>query len=116
MTTATASPLSYRKTKSGEWVVFGPRAAMWDTYYNAPKGFVDVTKKDGTAKRERISKLGKTFTVDGVECCYGYIDRAASAASRRNTWQGSYSCGDCQDVEDAGDARGCSRHRGNPRN
>jgi hypothetical protein len=70
--------LSYRKTRDGEWVVFGPKAEMWDGLYNKPAGNVVVTKKDGTKKTESIDHLGKPFQADGVECCYGYIDRSAS--------------------------------------
>lgn len=74
--------LSYRKTKTGEWVVFGPKAEMWDTLYNKPSGSVFVSKKDGTKKTERIAKLGTPFMVDGVEHCYGYIDHAISDRSQ----------------------------------
>jgi len=75
--------LTYRKTRQGEWVVFGPRAAMWDDLYNKHLGSVTVTKKDGTAKTERLARLSKPFTADGAECCYGYIDKAASAPRTR---------------------------------
>ena len=61
----------YRKTRQGEWVVFGPATAV-------RKGLVDVTKKDGTTKTERVVRVGKTFAVDGVECCYGYIGSRTS--------------------------------------
>lgn len=67
------SAITYRKTRQGEWVAFGPKAAMWDTVYNKPCGWVDITKKDGTFDRRQITRLGRSFTADGTECCYAYL-------------------------------------------
>ena len=78
-----AATLTYRKTRQGEWVVFGPRAAMWDDLYNKPAGSVVVVKKDGSKKIESIARLGSAFQADGVECCYGYISKTASAPRTR---------------------------------
>ena len=74
--------LSYRKTRSGEWVVFGPKAEMWDTLYGKVMGSVDVARKDGSVKRERLARLGTPFMAGGVEMAYGYIDHAVSDRSQ----------------------------------
>jgi hypothetical protein len=101
MTTAT-SP-SYRKTKSGEWVVFGPAATV-------RPGRVNVAKRDGTTKAETVERVGRPFVVDGVECVYGYIaERGATTpatssgldmsreaiAARNRAHFGSYECEEC---------------------
>lgn len=107
-----AAAITYRKTQQGEWVAYGTTSAV-------RVGAVTVTKKDGSIKTEQVTRLGKTFTVAGVPMVYGYLAKSAPAprrSARRNTWMGSYSCDDCQWVEDAGDMNGCSRHRGNPQN
>lgn len=62
MTTAT----SYRKTKSGEWVVCGPAAEMHI-------GAVPVSKRDGSVKTEIIFRLGRPFSTDKGEMVYGYL-------------------------------------------
>jgi hypothetical protein len=58
--------ITYRKTKAGEWVAFGPADLI------AP-GPVTVHKKDGSTKDETITKVGRPFTVDGREMAYGYL-------------------------------------------
>ena len=107
-----AAAITYRKTQQGEWVAYGPASVM-------RTGGVTVTKRDGSIKTEQVERIGKTFTVSGIQMVYGYLAKSAPAprsSHRRNTWQGSYSSDDCQWVEDAGDCGGCSRHRGNPQN
>lgn len=82
---------SYRKTKSGEWVVFGPAASV-------RLGQVAVSKRDGAAKVETVAKLGKPFRVDGVECVYGYIaPKQASRSGGPVRPSGSYECDECGD-------------------
>lgn len=105
-----AAAITYRKTRQGEWVAYGTTSAV-------RIGAVTVTKKDGSIKTEHVERIGKSFTVAGVPMCYGYLARSAPAPrSYQRARYESYSCEDCQWVEDAGDAMGCSRHRGNPRN
>lgn len=85
--------ITYRKTKAGEWVAFGPVAEfqagglrLGDT---APGGvtvtslLLTVTRKDGTARTETIRRLGRPFTADGTECCYGYLAPAAPRSQAR---------------------------------
>lgn len=63
MTTTTTS---YRKTKAGAWVVFGPASLV-------NVGQVLVTKRDGTTRTETVESVGKTFKCDGIDARYGYI-------------------------------------------
>lgn len=77
MTTTTASKITYRKTKTGEWVACGPAADL-------RVGAVTVSKKDGTSKVESITRLGRPFTAGGVEMVYGYLAPKAVASSRRS--------------------------------
>lgn len=58
---------TYRKTKQGEWVVFAPAALL------QPGGALTVHTKDGKAKLETITRVGREFTVDGVAMAYGYL-------------------------------------------
>lgn len=104
-----AAAITYRKTQQGEWVAYGPASVM-------RKGAVTVTKKDGAVKTEYVERLGKTFTAAGCTMVYGYLAKSAPAPRRQQARYESYSCEDCQWVEDAGDAMGCPRHRSNPRN
>ena len=58
--------LTYPKTKSGDWAVFGPIAELRE-------GPVVVTKKDGSTKQERVLKVSKSFDVNGVPHAYGFL-------------------------------------------
>lgn len=81
MSTATATKTTYRKTRKGEWVVCGPADTV------RPGATVTVTKRSGETKSETIASVGKTFTADGVEQVYGYLDRPARRRTRpSNGW------------------------------
>jgi hypothetical protein len=58
--------LSYRKTRQGAWVAFGPVADL-------ALGPVTVTTKAGQAKSETVVRLGSPFDVGGVPHAYGYL-------------------------------------------
>jgi hypothetical protein len=107
MSTA-AAVISYRKTGKGEWVAFGPAAAM-------RVGTVTVTRKDGTAKTEYVERVGKTFQAGGVDCCYGYLAKTAPAQRRSRNQYEARTCDACEWNMDCGDMMGCQDHRGNPR-
>lgn len=107
--------ITYRKTKTGEWVAFGRATDI------TPGITVNVTKRSGETKAEQIQAIGRPFLVDGHLMVYGYLtpttrqpSRQATAPTRR--YSNNHSCEHCQYVEDAGDGNGCPRHRGNPRN
>ncbi|KZS63112.1 hypothetical protein [Mycobacterium ostraviense] len=63
--------ITYRKTKQGQWVVYGPARCFGQV--PASGRWIEVTKRDGTIKRELIDHLGKCFQVDGEPMVYGYI-------------------------------------------
>jgi hypothetical protein len=79
--------LTYRKTKDGQWVAFGPVAEV-------TVGAVRVTTKDGRIKDEQVVSLGKTFDVSGTPHVYGYlVAKAAPVAASRSRLSGWRPCG-----------------------
>lgn len=85
----------YRKTKDGQWVVFG-------TTTEVKVGSVTVTKADGSQKTEQVVSLGNTFNVDGKLCVYGYL-AAKTSTPKTSTPKTSarparrYECPECGD-------------------
>ena len=69
------TPVTYRKTKTGEWVAYGPASLVLP-------GFVTVTKKSGEAKQELVERVGHPFTAEGVQMVYGYLAAKAPATAR----------------------------------
>jgi len=67
--------VTYRKTKTGEWVAYGPASLVCP-------GFVTVTKRSGEAKQELVERVGRPFTAEGVEMVYGYLAAKAPATAR----------------------------------
>ncbi len=85
--------LSYRKTREGNWAVFGPVSEL-------KVGTVTVRKKDGTRKDETVVRISKAFIVDGQPHAFGYLAENGKA-------RGGAVCGECgrggalvQDLED----------------
>lgn len=118
--TRTSTP-TFRKTKQGQWVAFGPTTAL-------RVGSVTVAKRDGSTKTVQVEKVGKSFAVDGVECAYGYIaddenDRwmvermPAATATRRRGWVvkvgRTWECGACGETEMLDWDRRCCNECGN---
>lgn len=71
---AAPTTLSFRADKdkdtgqpNGKWKVFGPVELL------GAGGVVVVTKKDGTTTEVLISKVSRSFDVEGVECAYGTL-------------------------------------------
>jgi len=62
---------TWRKTKSGEWVAFGNAADLKAALDNDLS--VTMVRKDGTEQTRVLAKVGRSFDVDGVEMCYGYL-------------------------------------------
>lgn len=52
---------------NGKWKVFGPVSLL------GQGGAVVVTKKDGTTTEVIVSKVSRSFDVEGVECAYGTL-------------------------------------------
>lgn len=84
--------ISYRKTKDGKWVAFGPVAEV-------RVGTVTVTKASGERKTEQVVSLGKPFEANGTQCVYGYLATSAPAPARRPSVQSGrrYECPECGD-------------------
>lgn len=71
---AAPQTLSFRADKdkdtgqpNGKWKVFGPVALL------GQGGMVVVTKKDGSTTEVLVSRVSKSFDVEGVECAYGTL-------------------------------------------
>jgi len=113
MTTATAT-VTYRKTKAGEWVCYGPAKHLKAALSSV--GGVQVTKRDGTTKTETLASVGKGFQVDGTTMAYGYLTaREASRnydGSARSRYQGGSrrSCISGGDCSSFGSGRSCGAH------
>lgn len=58
--------ISYRRTKTGEWVAYGPAAEV-------KPGPVCITKANGDEKLAIVDRVGRPFTVDGAQMVYGYL-------------------------------------------
>jgi len=58
--------VTFRKNKSGEWVVFGPVSEV-------VVGKVWATRKDGRRRPVDVTGLGRPFSANGEMCVYGYI-------------------------------------------
>lgn len=70
MTTA----ITYRKTKSGEWVAFGPAAVLPNMRSTK---LIDVSRRDGGIDRWYVARIGREFQVNGVAHAYAYLDQKA---------------------------------------
>jgi hypothetical protein len=95
ISTKISPKIRYRKTKSGEWVVYGPASAV-----QAGRS-VTVTKSDGSTKTEHIDRVGRPFGVDGVSMVYGYL--GAREPETRATYRRAH----------RDDSRGRGGYRGN---
>lgn len=82
--------ISYRKTKTGEWVAYAPAAAVAGTVEQ-----ITVTKRDGSTKTETIERLGRPFVVDGREMVYCYLAKAAWPTTTTTRKPSSSPCDEC---------------------
>ena len=94
--------VTYRKAKTGEWVAFGPVDVV-------TVGFVTVAKRDGSTKIENVGSVGKAFSVNGVECRYGYLSpakpkpaTARTSGTRRPSRTHRHACDECGEFAAAG--------------
>jgi hypothetical protein len=81
---------SFRKTKSGEWVASGPTRLI------SAGSTCTVNLANGGTKTVAIARVGKPFTVNGIETVYGYItaDSAASTPTKSKSGTGGL-CDEC---------------------
>ena len=73
----TSTTCSFRKTKTGEWVVFGPARLV-------KPGTVTVSLANGGTKTVTVASVGKTFTADGITACYGYTTGTSTTPAVKN--------------------------------
>ncbi len=91
----TTTQTTYRKTKQGEWVAYGPAAILG----TGPGTVVNVRTKSGGIKTEHIARCGRPFEVSGEQMVYGYIAPKAAAckSDTGDCWtfgvRGCLSCG-----------------------
>ena len=67
-----SAKLGYRKTREGDWAVFGPAHALKAGQTH------DVHTKAGDVKREHVTHVSRPFDVGGVPHAYGYIRKAGA--------------------------------------
>lgn len=97
MTTATGTA-TYRKTRTGEWVVMAPAAMLH------PGTTIAVRKRDGSIKQEHIWRVGRPFAADGQQMAYGYL---AATTGQRTTRRSQFSVERCH-YGHATPVRGCT--------
>lgn len=73
---------TWRKTKKGEWVAFGKAADLQAALDNDLP--VTMVRKDGTRQVRDLDSVGKAFTVNGTQMCYGYLRPEARQAPRKD--------------------------------
>lgn len=69
---------TYRQTKTGEWVAFGPASIIDEVN---PGSDLNVQKRDGTIKTETVARYGRVFNVGGREMVYAYLARSSTHRS-----------------------------------
>jgi len=99
--TMSAHTVTYRTTKSGEWVVYGPASLV-------RVGTVTVTTGAGATRSEQVERLGRTFDVHGIEMVYGYLGRTERTQSAEHGAQMCEECGERKATTTAYDASGIS--------
>jgi len=60
---------TFRKSKQGEWVVFG-------TVSEVRVGKVRVERKDGSVRSVSVVSVGRSFQANGTTMVYGYLNAA----------------------------------------
>jgi len=73
MMTTTAPKITYRKTRQGQWVAYGPASAI------TAGTTVTVTRASGETRTEYIASAGRPFAAGGAQMAYGYIGTAPEA-------------------------------------
>jgi len=110
MTTQTTqtSQVTYRRTKNGEWVAYGPAHILEGAMlHNLP---VTVTKRDGSTDVYTVTRVGRKFVVDGQYMAYGYGHRQGDAPTARRTNtrpQRTRRCATGGNCSSFGDGRSC---------
>lgn len=108
-TTGTAPIINrWRKTREGEWVVFGGADEITAAAnLSIP---VLVTKANGQVEQVDIARAGREFTADGRRMAYGYVAPKTTAPARQQTRSHRRACitgGNCSSF---GNGRSCGGH------
>jgi hypothetical protein len=89
--------LTYRKTRKGDWVAFGPASEI-------SVGAITVAKRSGAVEQRFCTGTGASFDVDGIPHRYGYL--AERSNGYRNPVVRRGGCRGC-----GGPIRDASHHR-----
>lgn len=73
MTATLEATITFRKTKRGEWVAFGPASIV------KAGETVTITKKNGSTTDKYVYSVGKEFTVNGEPMVYGYLNEMSDS-------------------------------------
>ncbi len=84
---------TYRKTKTGQWVAYGPAATLQAAVRDGHK--VRVTKRSGDVDEVTLTGLGKPFFANGQQVVYGYIASRATKPAATTTAGRSEMCAEC---------------------
>ncbi len=95
-----SATITYRKTRQGEWVACGPAAIV------RPHQLIDVTRRDGTTRPERVVSVGRVFQAGGQDMVYGYLDRTRHGLPASRTAAMCDQCGERRAVTTASDMSG----------
>lgn len=92
-----ATTATYRKTKQGEWVVYGSAREV------KPGATVYVATKAGKRKPETIVSVGKPFQApNGDRCVYGYLGRSDHSGSTWENPRRPRECDECGEPAERG--------------
>lgn len=78
--------ITYRKTKTGEWVAFGPVDKL------TPGRTITVTLRSGQTKQETVERVGKPFAVNGRIMAYGYLRKTTARSGHTGRPAGRRAC------------------------
>jgi len=110
--------ISYRKTKSGTWVAYGPASEI------KAGETIQVTVSNGDCDSRTVGSVGKIFKANGLDMVYGYLadakPRVAAGAAAARTGGMCDECGERRATTAARDLSGivgrvcgaCKRNEG----
>ncbi|MBW3069275.1 hypothetical protein GZ998_07130 [Actinomyces sp. 594] len=95
--------ITFRKTKAGKWVAYGPYTELKDS----EGGEIEVTLKSGKTTTRKCVGLGKPFMAKGCQMVYAYLDdRGNHGGSRSKGGRRCEECGSTRGVHLAYDLSG----------
>ena len=85
------SMISFRKTRQGDWAVFGPASEM-------NLGTVSACRRDGTVRRVNVVGMSRPFNVSGTPHVFGYLTTTEAPSQPAPVAQATPV--DCEDASD----------------